>query len=199
MSSAVTILVNNAAITKVHGPWTDIDEAGWDDVMDTNAKGVYLCCRAVHPHMVAAGWGRIINIASVTFLTGQANLAHYVASKGAMIGFTRSLARSVGPEGITVNSVSPGAIQSDVELELTEGPGQREQLAADMARLQSVPDGACLRTSRRRSPSWPATTRHSSPVSCSTSTAAERCIRTVAPTTPLRLPRLGGQGRTMAR
>ncbi len=135
----VTILVNNAAITKVHGPWTDITEAGWDDVMDTNAKGVYLCCRAVHPGMVAAGWGRIINIASVTFLTGQANLAHYVASKGAMIGFTRSLARSVGPEGITVNSISPGAIQSDVELELTAETGQREQLALDMARLQSVP------------------------------------------------------------
>ncbi len=135
----VTILVNNAAITKVHGPWTDITESGWDDVMDTNAKGMYLCCRAVHDGMVAAGWGRIINIASVTFLTGQANLAHYVASKGAMIGFTRSLARSVGPEGITVNSVSPGAIQSDVELELTAEPGQREQLAADMARLQSVP------------------------------------------------------------
>ncbi|MCY7417520.1 MAG: 3-oxoacyl-ACP reductase FabG [Chloroflexi bacterium] len=135
----VTILVNNAAITKVHGPWTDIDEARWDDVMDTNAKGVYLCCRAVHPGMVAAGWGRIINIASVTFLTGQANLAHYVASKGAMIGFTRSLARSVGPEGITVNSISPGAIQSDVEMELTTEPGQREQLALDMARLQSVP------------------------------------------------------------
>ena len=89
----VTILVNNAAVTRVHGPWTDFDEADWDRVMDTNAKGAYLCCRAVHPHMVAAGWGRIINIASVTFLTGQANLAQYVASKGAMIGFTRSLAR----------------------------------------------------------------------------------------------------------
>ncbi len=135
----VTILVNNAAITRVHGPWTDIDEAGWDDVMDTNAKGMYLCCRAVHPHMVQAGWGRIVNIASVTFLTGQANLAHYVASKGAMIGFTRSLARSVGPEGITVNSVSPGAITTETELDLTQAPGERERLAADMARLQSVP------------------------------------------------------------
>lgn len=135
----VAILVNNAAVTRVHGPWTDIDEAGWDRVMDTNAKGAYLCARETHPGMAAAGWGRIINIASITFLTGQANLAHYVASKGAMIGLTRSLARSVGAEGITVNTVNPGAIESDMELELTTGPGVREDLAAEMARLQCVP------------------------------------------------------------
>lgn len=134
----VTILVNNAAITRVHGPWTEFDEADWDRVMDTNAKSAYLCCRAVHPSMVAAGWGRIINIASVTFLTGQANLAHYVASKGAMIGLTRSLARSVGPEGITVNTITPGAIESDMELELTDA-GERAGLATEMARLQCVP------------------------------------------------------------
>ncbi len=135
----VTILVNNAAVTRVHGPWTEIDEAGWDRVMDTNAKGAYLCCRAVHPDMVADGWGRIINIGSVTFLTGQANLAHYVASKGALVGLTRSLARSMGPEGITVNTVTPGAIESDMELELTTSPGDRARLTAEMARLQCVP------------------------------------------------------------
>lgn len=135
----VAILVNNAAVTRVHGPWTDIDEAGWDRVMATNAKGMYLCCREVHPDMVAAGWGRIVNIGSVTFLTGQADLAHYVASKGAMVGFTRSLARSVGPQGITVNTVTPGAIESDMELELTATTDVREALASELARLQCVP------------------------------------------------------------
>lgn len=133
----VTILVNNAAITRVHGPWTQIDEDGWDQVMASNVKSCFLCCRAVHPHMVAAGWGRIINISSVTFLTGQANLTHYVASKGAVIGFTRSLARAVGSEGITVNSVSPGAIQTEMELEVM--PDRQVEFARELGRLQAIP------------------------------------------------------------
>ena len=133
----VTILVNNAAITRVHGPWTQIDEDGWDQVMASNVKSCFLCCRAVHPHMVAAGWGRIINISSVTFLTGQANLTHYVASKGAVIGFTRSLARAVGSEGITVNSVSPGAIQTEMELEVM--PDRQVEFARELDRLQAIP------------------------------------------------------------
>ena len=133
----VTILVNNAALTRVHGPWTQIEEAGWDQVMASNAKSCFLCCRAVHPYMVGAGWGRVINIASVTFLTGQADLTHYVASKGAIIGFTRSLARAVGAEGITVNSVSPGAIQTEMEVEvLANGQGD---VAQELGRLQAIP------------------------------------------------------------
>jgi 3-oxoacyl-[acyl-carrier protein] reductase len=133
----VTILVNNAAITRVHGRWTEIDEDGWDRVMDTNAKGCFLCSRAVHPHMVAAGWGRVINIGSVTFLTGQANLVHYVASKGAGIGFTRSFARAVGPDGITVNCVSPGAIQTEQEREVA--PGREAEIAQHLGKLQAIP------------------------------------------------------------
>ena len=133
----VTILVNNAALTRVHGPWRDIDEAAWDRVMDANAKSCFLCCRAVHPYMAEAGWGRIINISSVTFLLGRADLVHYVASKGAGIGFTRSFARAVGPDGITVNSVSPGAIETEMEMEVaTES---RAEIAAEQARLQAIP------------------------------------------------------------
>ncbi len=133
----VAILVNNAAVTRVHGPWAGIDEAAWDRVMDTNAKSLFLCCRAVQPAMAAAAWGRIINISSVTFLLGRADLVHYVASKGAGVGFTRSLARAVGPDGITVNCVSPGAIETEMELEVA--PGQREAIAAELARLQAIP------------------------------------------------------------
>jgi 3-oxoacyl-[acyl-carrier protein] reductase len=133
----ITVLVNNAAMTRVHGPWTQIDEDGWDQVMSTNVKSCFLCCRAVHPAMVAAGWGRVINISSVTFLTGQADLAHYVASKGAVIGFTRSLARAVGFEGITVNSVSPGAIQTEMELEVMAD--QQDDIAMELAKLQAIP------------------------------------------------------------
>jgi len=132
-----TILVNNAAVTRVHGPWIEIDEEEWDRVLANNARSCHLASKAVHPHMVDARWGRIINIASVTFLVGQANLVHYVASKGAMIGFTRSLARAVGHEGITVNSVSPGAIQTEMDLEVFAV--EQDQIAAEMSKLQAIP------------------------------------------------------------
>lgn len=134
----VAILVNNAAVTRVHGPWTEIDEAAWDRVMDGNAKSAFLCARAAHPYMAGAGWGRVIGISSVTFLLGRADLVHYVASKGAGIGFTRSFARAVGGDGITVNCVSPGAIETEMELEvLADAPAP--QMAADLARLQAIP------------------------------------------------------------
>jgi 3-oxoacyl-[acyl-carrier protein] reductase len=133
----VTILVNNAALTRVHGPWTAIDAAGWDDVMAANARSCFLCSRAVHPQMAASGWGRIINIGSVTFLLGRADLVGYVASKGAVVGLTRSLARALGPEGITVNTVSPGAIATEMEREVT--PDQEHELEAQLAALQAIP------------------------------------------------------------
>jgi 3-oxoacyl-[acyl-carrier protein] reductase len=133
-----TILVNNAAITRVHGPWTEIDEHEWDKVMAANSKSCFLCSRAVYPAMLEAGWGRIVNISSVTFLMGRADLTHYVASKGAMIGFTRSLARAVGTYGITVNSVSPGAIRTEMEVETTRD--RPPEISSDqLSRLQAVP------------------------------------------------------------
>jgi 3-oxoacyl-[acyl-carrier protein] reductase len=114
----VTILVNNAALTDTHKPWTAIDEAEWDRVMAVNLKSCFLCFRACFPAMREAGWGRVVNISSVTFHLGRPHLVHYVASKAGMIGFTRSLAREVGADGITVNAVTPGAIRTESELEL---------------------------------------------------------------------------------
>ncbi len=113
-----TILVNNAALTDVHKPWHEIDEAEWDAVMAVNLKSCFLCFRAVYPAMRAAGWGRVVNISSVTFWLGRPHLVHYIASKGGVIGFTRGLSREVGDDGITVNAVSPGAIQTESELEM---------------------------------------------------------------------------------
>lgn len=81
--------------------------------------------------MAGGGWGRVINISSVTFLLGRADLVHYVASKGAGVGFTRSYALAVGPEGITVNSVSPGAIQTEIELEVA--PDRQAEIALELA------------------------------------------------------------------
>ena len=102
------ILVNNAAIYPI-GPWHEADEAEWDEVFRTNVRGYFLLAKAVRPQMLARGGGSIVNVASVTFYFGEALLLSYVASKGAVIGFTRSLAREAGPEGIRVNAVAPGA------------------------------------------------------------------------------------------
>jgi NAD(P)-dependent dehydrogenase (short-subunit alcohol dehydrogenase family) len=110
----VDILVNNAAIYPIR-PWTEIREEEWDEVLAVNLKGYFLCARAVYPHMKVRGHGRIINVASITFFIGFANLLDYVSSKGGVIGFTRTLAREVGPEKITVNAVSPGAFPTDAE------------------------------------------------------------------------------------
>jgi 3-oxoacyl-[acyl-carrier protein] reductase len=110
----VDILVNNAAIYPSR-PWTEITEEEWDEVLAVNLKGYFLCARAAYPHMRGRGHGRVINVASITFFIGLANLLDYVSSKGGVVGFTRTLAREVGPEDITVNAISPGAFPTDAE------------------------------------------------------------------------------------
>jgi NAD(P)-dependent dehydrogenase (short-subunit alcohol dehydrogenase family) len=111
----VDILINNAAIYPYRA-WTEITEAEWDRVFAVNMKGYYLCARAVYPHMKARGGGKIVNISSVTFFLGHwAKLLDYVSSKGAIVGFTRALAREVGAENINVNCIAPGAFPTDAE------------------------------------------------------------------------------------
>ncbi len=102
------ILVNNAAIYP-YGPWNDFDEGTWESVFNVNVKGYWLSSRAVYPQMIDRGGGSIVNISSITFFMGNENLMPYVASKGAVVGFTRTLAREAGPNGIRVNSIAPGA------------------------------------------------------------------------------------------
>jgi 3-oxoacyl-[acyl-carrier protein] reductase len=119
---ALDILVNNAAMVEVHRPWTEITEEHWDQVQAVNVKGCFLCFRAAYPHLRASGNGRVINIASVTFWVGHDRLAHYVASKGGVIGFTRAISREVGTDGITVNAVTPGAIETEAEQAVITDP-----------------------------------------------------------------------------
>lgn len=104
------ILVNNAAFYAgiSRKPFYEIDPDEWDRVMLVNAKGPWLCARAVFPYMRAQGKGKIINLASEVFFTGSHNLSHYVASKGAVVGLTRALAREMGPYNICVNAIAPG-------------------------------------------------------------------------------------------
>jgi 3-oxoacyl-[acyl-carrier protein] reductase len=110
----VDILVNNAAVYPRRA-WTEIEEEEWDRVMAVNLKGYFLCARAVYPHMKERGRGSIVNVASITFFIGWTLLLDYVASKGGIVGFTRTLAREVGPDGINVNAVAPGAFPTDAE------------------------------------------------------------------------------------
>lgn len=132
----VGVLVTNAAAT-ARMPWTAIDEAEWDRVMRVNVAGPFLCAKAVYPAMRARGRGKIITVSSVMFELGAVNALHYVTSKAAVIGFTRSLAREVGGDGICVNCVMPGAIRTESEEELF--PGEAERAARELAIRQSIP------------------------------------------------------------
>jgi NAD(P)-dependent dehydrogenase (short-subunit alcohol dehydrogenase family) len=116
----VTILVNNAAVENFC-PFAEIDEANWDRVMAVNLKGVYLLTQAVLPDMIAAGWGRIVNISAYGAQLGATEMAHYTASKGGVIAMTRSLGVELGRHGITVNSVSPGFIDTPMARRAIEG------------------------------------------------------------------------------
>lgn len=102
------ILVNNAGVYP-NGPWHEISEREWDFVFSVNVRGYFLCSKAIRPQMLERGGGSIINISSITFFLGADEFAHYVSSKGAVVGLTRALARECGPEGIRVNSIAPGA------------------------------------------------------------------------------------------
>jgi 3-oxoacyl-[acyl-carrier protein] reductase len=108
------ILVNNAGIYP-NGPWYEVDEVEWDAVFAVNVKGCWLCAQALRSQMIELGGGSIVNVSSITFFVGSEGFIHYVSSKGAVVGFTRALAREVGAHGIRVNCVAPGAFPTRAE------------------------------------------------------------------------------------
>jgi len=123
---AVGILVNNAGITK-DNLLMMMKEDQWNDIIETNLTSIYRLSKAVVRTMMKARKGRIINIASVVGLTGNAGQTNYSATKAGMLGFTKSLAREIGSRNITVNCVAPGFIDTDMTKELPEA--QRDALS----------------------------------------------------------------------
>lgn len=122
----VDILINNAAIfaSIVRKPFYEISGQEWDDVIRVNLKGLFLCCKAVYPHMKKQGKGKIINISSGTWFKGSPFFLHYATSKAGVVGFTRALARELGNDGISVNSVAPGLTLSDALQEKLQDSGE---------------------------------------------------------------------------
>jgi 3-oxoacyl-[acyl-carrier protein] reductase len=126
----IDVLVNNAAIFATvpmsREPFDRIDIDEWDRMMAVNLRGTWLACRAVIPDMRKRGYGKIINVSSGTALKGSASRIHYVTSKAGVLGFTRTLAREVGKDGIRVNCVVPGNTLSE------------ENAAEDVVRMRTA-------------------------------------------------------------
>ena len=110
----IDILVNNAGVYPRRS-FLEISEQQWDDMQSINLKSMFHMTQATLPDMIARDAGNIVNVSSVTFHLGMAELAHYIASKGGVIGLTRALAREVGAHNIHVNCVTPGAIEVEAE------------------------------------------------------------------------------------
>ena len=144
----VTILVNNAGITGVV-PFEELTDAQWDKMMEVNLKGTFIVTQILLPDMKAAGWGRIVNISSSSAQSGAARMAHYSASKGAIIALTKTLAVELGPLGITCNNIPPRFVMNTVMSEkfFADGHQSRETWTnAGPIRRQGEPEdiaGAC--------------------------------------------------------
>jgi 3-oxoacyl-[acyl-carrier protein] reductase len=134
----IDILVNNAAIDP-RKAWDQITVEEWDRVMAVNVRSQFICSKAVYPYMKKQQYGKIINVSSVTFHLGQKGYVHYVASKGAIVGFTRALSREVGADNITVNCITPGAVQTETELEKVGSAEAQEQATAMLLKIQAIP------------------------------------------------------------
>jgi 2-hydroxycyclohexanecarboxyl-CoA dehydrogenase len=129
---SIGVLINNAAVENFCA-FGEIRDEVWDHLINTNLKGAFIVTQAVLPDMVAERWGRIVNVSALGAQTGAPNMVHYTASKGGIIAMTRSLAIELGPKGVTVNSVSPGFIDTPMARRAIDGglfPVPYEQIIA---------------------------------------------------------------------
>jgi len=138
----IDVLVNNAGVSR-STPFTELDEAEWDRVLDVNAKGVFLTTRAVVPHMVERRSGSVISISSMVGKEGIPFFTHYCASKFAVIGFTQALAKELAPHGVRVNAVCPGVVRTPLWDPLLEQLARTKSISPEAA-WQEFVDGIPL-------------------------------------------------------
>ncbi|MBS1696357.1 MAG: SDR family oxidoreductase [Actinobacteria bacterium] len=138
-----TILVNSAGLDGFE-KFLAITAQSWQQILAVNLTGVFDCCQAVVPHMLDAGWGRIVNISSSSAQTGNPLMVHYSAAKAGVLGFTKALAQELGPRGITVNTIPPGFIDTPMLRRSEErgflGPGVDAAEARTPVRRIGQPD-----------------------------------------------------------
>jgi 2-dehydro-3-deoxy-L-rhamnonate dehydrogenase (NAD+) len=140
----IDVLVNNAGIAGPSLPVVDYPVAEWQRVIDIDLNGPFLCCRAVVPHMVKAGYGRIVNIASIAGKEGNPNAAAYAAAKGGLIAFTKALGKELAQTGVLVNCVTPAAAQTAILEQVTKEFAQYMLSKIPMGRFVRVEEIAAL-------------------------------------------------------
>ena len=116
----IDILVNNAGIAGINKTLWECTPQEWREVMEIDLFGVFLCCRAFVPGMIEAGWGRIVNVASIAGKEGNPNASAYSAAKAGVIGLTKSLGKELAQDGICVNCFTPAVIQTDILKQITQ-------------------------------------------------------------------------------
>jgi len=142
----ISILVNNAGIAGTNARMWEMDPADWRRVVDIDLTGVFLCCRAVVPCLLANGYGRIVNIASVAGKEGNPNASHYSAAKAGVIALTKSLGKELAMENICVNCITPAVIETDILQQLTPQHVDYMRSKIPMNRFGKVEEAAAMAT-----------------------------------------------------
>jgi 2-dehydro-3-deoxy-L-rhamnonate dehydrogenase (NAD+) len=143
-TNRVDILVNNAGINGPVLPVWEYPLDAWDQVIAVDLTGVFYCCRVVVPHMRAAGYGRIVNVASIAGKEGSPGIAAYAAAKAGVIGFTKSLAKELTESGVLVNCIAPVITETDLFKEMTPAHIAAMKAKIPMGRFLSIPEIAAM-------------------------------------------------------
>ena len=141
-TGVIDILINSAGITGATGPVQEFPIDSWRKVMQINLDGTFYCCRAIIPHMLKNGYGRIINIASVAGKEGNPNASAYSASKAGVIGLTKSLGKELAQTGITANCVTPATFESPILDQLPQSQVDYMRSKIPMGRLGTAEENA---------------------------------------------------------